>query len=235
MTQPDRDDPNRPLPRALVALVLFMTVAELILQAADLGIIGDGMLRLRVYAAGAFRAALFHGAEPLFTLQPITMFVSHALLHGGLLHLAMNAAILLGLGRMIGGRYGDGAVLPLFLLSAIAGGLAFALINSSDIPMVGASGAVFGFLGVWTAWDWYRHRAYGLSTQPVAMRALGLLLINVLFYFGFGGMIAWEAHVGGYLAGLGFGVWLERSLARRTLRAERRARAEVRRDRDSGF
>lgn len=235
MTHPDRDDPNRPLPRALVALVLFMAVVELVLQAGDLGLIGDGMLRFRVYAAGAFWASLFHGAEPLFALQPVTMFVSHALLHGGLLHLAMNAAILLGLGRLIGGRYGDGAVLPLFLLSAIAGGLAFALINSSDIPMVGASGAVFGFLGVWTAWDWYRHRACGLSTQPVAMRAVGLLLINVLFYFGFGGMIAWEAHVGGYLAGLGFGAWLERSLARKAQNAERRARAEARRDRDPRF
>src|SRR5690606_27559577 len=142
MTQPDSRDPNRPLPRALVALVLFMTATELVLQAGDLGIVGDGMLRFRVYAAGAFWASLFHGAEPLFALQPITMFVSHALLHGGLLHLAMNAAILLGLGRMIGERYGDGTVLPLFLLSAIAGGIVFALINDSDIPMVGASGAV---------------------------------------------------------------------------------------------
>ncbi len=234
MTQPDSRDPNRPLPRALVALVLFMTATELVLQAGDLGIVGDGMLRFRVYAAGAFWASLFHGAEPLFALQPITMFVSHALLHGGLLHLAMNAAILLGLGRMIGERYGDGAVLPLFLLSAIAGGIVFALINDSDIPMVGASGAVFGFLGVWTAWDWYRHRAYGLSTRPVAMRAVGLLLINILFYFGFGGMIAWEAHVGGYLAGLGFGAWLERMLVRRASRAARHARAAARRDRNSG-
>ncbi len=233
MTQPDSHDLHRPLPRALVALVLFMTGTELVLQAADLGIVGDGMLRYRVYVTGAFRASLFHGAEPLFALQPITMFVSHALLHGGLLHLAMNAAILLGLGRMIGVRYGDGTVLPLFLLSAIAGGLAFALINESDIPMVGASGAVFGFLGVWTAWDWYRHRAYGISPRPVAMRALGLLLINAIFYFGFDGMIAWEAHIGGYLAGLGFGAWLERSIARRIVRAERRARAAARRDRDS--
>lgn len=228
MTEADLHPPQRPLPRALVALVLFMVAVELLFQAAEIGLVGDGSLRYRVYAAGAFWAALFHGAEPLFSLQPVTMFVSHALLHGGLLHLAMNMAILLGLGRLIGERYGESAILPLFLLSAIAGGASFALINASDVPMVGASGAVFGFLGVWTAWDWHRHRAYGLSTSPVVRRALALILVNVVFLLGFAGDIAWEAHLGGYLAGLGFGWWLERLLAGRA----RRARAELRRGRD---
>ena len=228
MTQAEIHPPQKPLPRALVALVLFMVGVELVFQAAEIGIAGDGALRYRVYAAGAFWAALFHGAEPLFALQPVTMFVSHALLHGGLLHLAMNTAILLGLGRLVGERYGDGTVLPLFLLSAIAGGAAFALINATDVPMVGASGAVFGFLGVWTAWDWHRHRAHGLSPRPVATRAAALLLVNVLFFFGLGGAIAWEAHLGGYAAGLAFGWWLERTLATRA----RRARAEARSGRD---
>jgi rhomboid protease GluP len=204
----------RPMPRNLLALVLLIVGIELVLQAADLGMVGDQSLRLRVYVAGAFWSSLFHGQQPLFSLQPVTMFITHALLHGGILHLAMNMAILLGLGRLVSDRYGERTVLPLFLLSAIAGGATFALLNVSDIPMVGASGAVFGFLGVWTAWDWHRHRAYGVSTRPVVMRGVGLLLINVVFFFGLGGMVAWEAHLGGYLAGLGFGFWLERELAR---------------------
>jgi rhomboid protease GluP len=231
MTQADLYPPQKPLPRALVALVLFMVGVELVFQAAEIGLAGDGALRYRVYAAGAFWASLFHGAEPLFTLQPVTMFISHALLHGGLLHLAMNMAILLGLGRLVGERYGNATILPLFLLSAIAGGATFALINATDVPMVGASGAVFGFLGVWTAWDWHRHRAHGLSTRPVATRALALLLVNVVFFFGFGGAIAWEAHLGGYLAGLAFGWWLERLVASRA----RRDRADARRARDGGL
>jgi rhomboid protease GluP len=217
----------RPLPRALVGLVLFMVGVEVLLMAGDMGFLGDRSLRQRVYLAGAFWAELFHGASPLYAAQPVTMFVSHALLHGGLLHLGMNCAVLLGLGRLISDRYGNRTVLPLFLLSALAGGLAFALLNVSPYPMVGASGAVFGFLGVWTAWDWHRHRAYGVSTRPVVMRAAALLLINVVFFFGLGGMIAWEAHLGGYLAGLLFGFWLEAELAR----VARRARAASRRGR----
>jgi rhomboid protease GluP len=222
---PTPDPTWRPLPRALVTLVMVMVGIELLLQLADMGIVGDRSLRPRVYVLGAFWASLFHDTQPVFSLQPVTMFVTHALLHGGLLHLGMNAAVLLGLGRLIGDRYGPGAILPLFLLSAIAGGAAFALLNVSDIPMVGASGAVFGFLGVWTAWDWHRHRAHGVSTRPVVMRAVVLVLINVLFFFGLGGMVAWEAHLGGYVAGLAFGAWLEREIAS----AERRARAEARR------
>jgi rhomboid protease GluP len=223
-------DPTwRPLPPALVTLVIVMVGIELLLQLADLGIVGDRSLRPRVYVLGAFWASLFHDTQPVFSLQPVTMFVSHAMLHGGLLHLGMNAAVLLGLGRLIGDRYGAGAILPLFLLSAIAGGAVFALLNVSDIPMVGASGAVFGFLGVWTAWDWHRHRAHGVSTRPVVMRGVVLVLINVLFFFGLGGMIAWEAHFGGYVAGLAFGAWLEREIAV----GERRARADARR-RDRG-
>lgn len=217
----------RPLPRGLVALVLLIVGIELLLQAADAGLIAERGLRLRVYAVGAFWGGLLHGAEPIFPLQPVTMFVSHALLHGGLLHLAMNMAVLLGLGRLVADRYGDRTVLPIFLLTAIAGGAVFGLIGSREIPMVGASGAVFGFLGVWSAWDWARHRAAGASVQPVVMRALALVLINVVFFVALGGMLAWEAHLGGYLAGLVFGAWLERALAL----AARRARAEARRAR----
>jgi rhomboid protease GluP len=214
----------RPMPRGLVLLALFMAGVEIVFQLADGGIFLDASLRPRVYMVGAFWGGLLYDMTPIFALQPVTMFVSHALLHGGLLHLAMNLAVLLGLGRFVADRYGDATVLPLFLLSAIAGGLVFGLINTEDIPMVGASGAVFGFLGVWTVWDWRRHRAHGVSVRPVAMRALGLVLINVVLFFGLGGMLAWEAHLGGYLAGLVFGAWLERALAAAALRARAEAR-----------
>ena len=71
------------------------------------------------------------------------MFVSHAFLHGSLLHMAMNMTILLALGRFTADRYGPGAVLPVFLLGAIAGGAVFGLLAGERLPMVGASGAVF--------------------------------------------------------------------------------------------
>jgi membrane associated rhomboid family serine protease len=222
--------PNPPLPRPLVALVLLMAGIELVLTLADRGILADPTLRARVYAAGAFWAGLLDGGRPLFPLQPYTMFVTHALLHGGLLHLALNMAVLLGLGRFAADRYGPGVILPVFLVTAVAGGLAFGLISEGAYPMVGASGAVFGFLGVWIASDWVRLRTLGLSVQPVVRRVAGLAVANVLLTVLLAGMLAWEAHLGGFLAGLVAGVWLERGLA---LEA-RAARAAARQRRGSG-
>ena len=149
---------HQPLPRTLVALVGGIALIEVVLSLADWGIIADPTLRSRVFIAGAFWAQLLHGDAPIFAAQPVTMFVTHALLHGSLLHMVMNMAILLALGRFAADRYGGGVVLPVFLLSAIAGGAAFGLLATGAYPMVGASGAVFGFLGLWIAWDWRRHR-----------------------------------------------------------------------------
>jgi membrane associated rhomboid family serine protease len=223
--RPARLAPNEPMPRTLLVLVAGIALIEVVLSLADAGVIFDPTLRSRVLIAGAFWTSLLRGDAPLFAAQPVTMFFTHALLHGSLLHMVMNMAILLALGRFVADRYGAGAVLPVFLLGAIAGGAAFGLLSAGAYPMVGASGAVFGFLGVWSAWDWRRHRAAGVSPQPVLRRVLVLAGLNVFLYFGLGGMLAWEAHLGGFLAGLGVGFWLEGRLDR----AVRAARAEARR------
>lgn len=219
--------PHQPMPRSLIALVGFIALVELALTAADHGILFDPNLRGRVFLPGAFWASLLHGSAPLFAAQPVTMFFTHALLHGSLLHMVMNMAILLALGRFAADRYGAGVILPVFLLSAIAGGAAFGLLASGAYPMVGASGAVFGFLGLWIAWDWRRHRRHGASPAPVARRVAVLAGLNVLLFFGLQGMLAWQAHLGGFLAGLAVGFWLEGRLER----VERASRAEARRGR----
>ena len=201
--------PHRPLPRELTWLAAAVAVAEVVLQLADRGLLFDPSLRGRLYMVGAFWSGLLRGAEPIFALQPFSMFVSHAFLHGGFLHMAMNLAVLLGLGRFASDRYGARIVLPTFLAGAVAGGAAFGLVSTSPLPMVGASGAVFAFLGVWIVADWRRLRARGASVRPVVTRVLTLAALNVAFHFALGGMLAWEAHLGGFLAGLACGVLFE--------------------------
>ncbi len=213
------------MPPALLALVGAIALIEVVLSLADAGIFFDPSLRSRVLLVGGFWAGLLRGDQPLYAAQPFVMFLSHALLHGSLLHMVMNMTILLALGRFAADRYGPGTVLPIFLIAAVAGGATFGLLASSAYPMVGASGAVFGFLGVWIAWDWRRHQAAGASTGPVLRRVVVLAGLNVVLYFGLGGMLAWQAHLGGFLAGLACGAWLEGRLER----AGRAARAEARR------
>jgi membrane associated rhomboid family serine protease len=197
------------MPRTLLWLTGGIALIEIMLSLADRGILGDPTLRLRVFEAGAFWPQLLHGAQPIFSAQPVTMFFSHALLHGGLLHMAMNMTILLAIGRFVSDRYGEGPILPLFAAGAIAGGAVFGLFSREAIPMVGASGAVFAFLGLWIAWDWRRHRANRVPVRPVATRVAVLAGLNVVFYFALGGLLAWQAHLGGFLAGLIAGKYLE--------------------------
>ena len=87
--------------------------------------------------------------------------------------MVMNMTILLALGRFTADRYGAGAILPVFFVGAVGGGAVFGLLAGGAYPMVGASGAVFAFLGLWIAWDWRRHRGAGLSTAPVLRRVAG--------------------------------------------------------------
>jgi membrane associated rhomboid family serine protease len=214
-----------------VALTGFMALVELVLWMGDAGIVFDPSLRLRVFGAGAFWSPLLHGSEPLFGAQPVTMFLSHALLHGGFLHMAMNMAILLAMGRFVADRYGAGAILPIFLAGAVAGGAVYGLLTDVPIPMVGASGAVFAFLGIWIVWDWRRHVAAGVSPRPVLVRVAVLAGLNVAAWIALDGMLAWEAHLGGFLAGLLFGRILENRARDAVIRANA---AERRRRRDSG-
>ena len=219
-----RDVPYTPMPRTLLWLAGGIALIELVLSLADRGVLGDSTLRLRVFEVGAFWPQLLHGAQPIFAAQPATMFLSHAMLHGGLLHMAMNMTILLALGRFVSDRYGEGPILPLFAAGAVAGAAMFGLLSPQPIPMVGASGAVFAFLGLWIAWDWRRHRANRVPVRPVATRVAVLAGLNVVFYFALGGLLAWEAHLGGFLVGLLAGKFLEDRIETRE-RAERRRRA----------
>lgn len=228
---------HRPLPRGLVALAAVIALIEIALSAADAGYLPDQALRLRVLCAGAYWPDFAPGSPfartcmtaggPLYAAQPVTMFISHAFLHGSLLHMVMNLTILLSLGRFVTDRYGSATMLPVFLLTAIAGGACFGLLSTDRLPMVGASGAVFGFLGVWIAWDWRRHRTAGISTGPVVRRVLVLAFLNVVLWFALSGGLAWQAHLGGFLAGLACGAWFEARIDR----DERAARARRRRER----
>lgn len=224
---------HRPMPRGLLVLAATIALIEIVLSAADAGYLADPSLRQRVFVAGAFWPSLLHGDVPLYAVQPATMFLSHAFLHGSLLHMAMNLTILLALGRFAADRYGASVVLPLFAVSAVAGAAVFGLLNHDQVPMVGASGAVFGFLGVWIAWDWRRHRDAGLSTGPVLRRVVVLALLNVAMWFALSGGLAWEAHLGGFIVGALAGAWLERRVARIAF-AERAERRRLRREAQGG-
>ncbi|MDW4496646.1 rhomboid family intramembrane serine protease [Sulfitobacter sp. D35] len=189
-------------PAFLWWLVGIMAAIELILAASDAGLLGLSGLRWVAFRFGAFWEPLLAGTlAPLFPGQTVTMFVTHAFLHGGLMHLLLNGVVLLALGKTVSARIGPARTLAVLLVSAVAGGAAFGLISTSTWPMIGASGAVFGLFGVWQAWQYEVSRRTGRPLQPVVNSVLALVVANILLAVVLSGGLAWEAHLGGWLAG----------------------------------
>lgn len=193
--------PSGPTPRSVKLILAICTLIELVLLGADLGIYGSYVWRLRAYEYGAFWGLLIRGGTPHFDGQPLTMFVTYAFLHGGILHLAFNMLALLAFGRAIVRRVGEKKFLWGYFLSAIGGAFLFGLIARPDIPMVGASGALFGLVGMWICWDYLDRRHYR-EPNGTTWRVLAFLVAyNLVFWILLSGQLAWETHLGGFITG----------------------------------
>ncbi|HEY9038691.1 MAG TPA: rhomboid family intramembrane serine protease [Roseovarius sp.] len=207
-----RPSPQTGAPLFLWILVGVMTAIELVLSLSSSGVFGPGTLRWPAFAFGAFWQPVLSGATPpIYPGQTVLMFITYAFLHGGFMHLAMNSVVLLSLGKFVSAHFGTAKTLLVLFLSAVGGAAVFGLLSSSAAPMIGASGAVFGLLGLWQAMDYRMRRRSGMPLQPVFMAILGLVAANILIFVVLSGGLAWEAHLGGWIAG-----WLAgQSFARR--------------------
>jgi membrane associated rhomboid family serine protease len=128
-------------------------------------------------------------------------------LHGGIFHLLMNAYALWIFGPVVEQELGRIRFLMIFLTTGVfASAASYAF---SDIPGpvgVGASGAIFGVVGAFIAYN-YRHRE--LAVAAARLRGLApFLILNVIFSVALP-FIDWRAHLGGFLAGLVAGIVAE--------------------------
>lgn len=193
--------PPSPAAHAPVALaiVAICGVIELALTVSGLAV-GDTLRRSAVIH-GAFWPALLGDWRPVYPGQPVAMFLTYAFLHSGLMHALFNMLVLLHLAREAVARLGAWGFLLLYVLTAIGGAAAFALLSNAPGPMVGASGAVFGLLGITQFWDFQRRRTVGAPLSPFWRTQVGLVVLNVILWVLADGLLAWEAHLGGYLTG----------------------------------
>ena len=153
--------------------------------------------------------------------------MTHIVVHGGLVHLVINCAWLLAFGGAVASRVGSARFLLLTVLTGIAGAALFLAFNwGRPVPMVGASGAVSGLMG-----GAFRFFFAGLDRQsrgyppehPAEVPRMSLVelftnrrsataiavWVGLNALAGFAGPaitggagIAWEAHLGGFIAGL---------------------------------
>ncbi|MCC1493744.1 rhomboid family intramembrane serine protease [Cognatishimia sp. F0-27] len=208
-----KDWSNQPM--AIRHFVLVCVAFEL-LALAGMGFgFGDDIRRLML-ALGGFWPDLLRGAMPIYPGQPIAMFATSAFLHGGLLHLFMNMVGLMWIGPIVTERLGERAFWPLAGLCALGSGFGFVMLSQSSMPMVGASGVLFGFLGIVAAWSFLDRLRRRESLRPLIEQALVFAALNIALAL-LSGVIAWQAHLGGLLAGMlcGLLTWNARAPLRR--------------------
>lgn len=140
--------------------------------------------------------------------------LTHMFVHGDWIHLAFNSLWMLAFGSPLAVRLGAGRFL-LFTVAGVLAGFAFHLISHIDdfTPMIGASGAVSAYMA--GAIRLERDISKPILPLLASFQNRGFLAF-VIVWFGFnllvgkypeligaeGTQIAWQAHVGGFLAGL---------------------------------
>jgi membrane associated rhomboid family serine protease len=152
-----------------------------------------------------------HGYRPA---QPsVVDLVFSMFLHGGFMHLFGNMLFLWIYGDNVEHRLGAVWFVVWYLLTGAAATFFHALVfSTSDVPLVGASGAISGVLGFYFIWfpkNLVRVLVFlppfFMQTFQIAARVvLGIYLFidNVLpFLFAGGGGVAHGAHIGGFIAG----------------------------------
>jgi membrane associated rhomboid family serine protease len=145
-------------------------------------------------------------------LLTLGTLLTSAFLHGSIEHLLFNLVFLWIFAALVVELLGHRWMIAIFLGSAIAGSILHTVLNAAQfIPMLGASGAVMGFMGAYLGlsirWQLPDPHIWPMS-RPVPPSNLALLAIIgiALDVMGIMGReqtgIAYGAHVGGFLAGL---------------------------------
>lgn len=116
---------------------------------------------------------------------------------GFLLHIVFNMLLLWMLGPQIEREVGPVAFASLYLGSGLLGSAIFFLFAEPQAFAVGASGAVFGLFGAWLA-SGVRNR-HTLQGRAMLRQIGPLVLLNL--GISFLPRIAWQAHIGGFVAG----------------------------------
>lgn len=188
-------------PLSLIILIVCCGLPEAIISGADLGLWGSGQWRQMAYDWGGFWPGLLDNWQPNYAAQPYTMFLSYAFLHGGFLHLGMNMITLWSLGLAVIDRVGQLRFFMLYAGTALGGAVGYGLLADGVQPMVGASGALFGLAGALMAWGYVDRFVAREALWPIARGGALLIAINLAMFWALDGQLAWQTHLGGFIAG----------------------------------
>ncbi len=207
-----------PVTLAIMAACFAVFGVELMIQASG----GEAGLEDFYRAFGVVPVDLLDALRNgRFLSQPVFALISHQFLHGGWFHIGANMLYLWIFGNNVEDRMGR----PVYLLFYLAGGVAAAFAQvaidpASDIPLVGASGAIAAVLGAYFVL-FPRARVLSIVFVVVFFQLIevpAVLVLGVWFLLqvidglaslgvtDIVGGVAIFAHIGGFVAGMLVGV-----------------------------
>ncbi|MFF4758855.1 rhomboid family intramembrane serine protease [Streptomyces sp. NPDC001292] len=173
-------------PRLLTKILIGINVAVFIAVSVDSSLLGDLVL------IGAWPP------QPLTAISGVAAgewyrLVTSMFTHQEIWHIGFNMLSLWWLGGPLEAALGRLRYLSLYFVSGLAGGALTYLLASPSQATLGASGAIFGLFGATAV----LMRRLNYDMRPIIV----LLVINLIFTFSWRG-IAWQAHIGGLVAGV---------------------------------
>ncbi|MGW2814357.1 rhomboid family intramembrane serine protease [Streptomyces sp. NPDC001415] len=187
-------------PQLFTKILIGVNVAVFLVQLAVGQRIADEFSLL-----GWARVPGFDGVQGVAEGQWYRLLTS-MFLHNGYAHIGFNMLSLWWLGGPLEAALGRARYLALYFVSGLAGGALTYLLAAQNQLTLGASGAIFGLFGAMAVL--MRRMKYDM--RPV----IGLLVVNLIFTFAWAG-IAWQAHVGGLVAGVLLGIGMVHAPAER--------------------
>lgn len=179
--------------------------------------LGQELSQMMIYSLGVIPAVLLNSTElssDLYILPAELTILTSMFMHGGFFHLAGNMLYLWIFGNNVEDSMGHFRFIIFYLLCGTAAALTQAFIDpASEIPMIGASGAISGVLGAYLLL--YPH-AKVLVIIPIIVFIQTFripAMFVLIFWFlmqllssstavsGEGGT-AWWAHIGGFITGM---------------------------------
>jgi membrane associated rhomboid family serine protease len=225
--EPRRREPLLTLPGALTVYILLLAIIHLrVFLPDDLNnwaVLAFGFIPKRYDST--VLAASFPGGEG----AKFWSFVTYSLLHANLSHIGFNVLWLLPFGSALARRFGAVRFFVFMAVTAAAGAVAHLLSHEHELaPMIGASASVSGTMAASIRFAFVRgsflSRSRGDADAAARVpaqtllralsdrRVIGFLVVwfgvNIIFGIGSfalgmeGVSVAWEAHIGGFLAGL---------------------------------
>ncbi len=190
------------IPPFTKALILAFCIVQI-----PLFLLYDDGARLSTFYTFGFIPGIYTGQFDWNWVALITP-LTHAFIHGSWMHFIFNTVMGLVLGMYFEKIYGSRASAIFFILCTLGGALLyFALSPLTITPVVGASGGISGFFGALIYMTITQNTAHPITQRfgkrgPWPILIFWGLFIAVPGLLLGGGSMAWQAHLGGYAAGV---------------------------------